>query len=84
MKNRGETELSDAVRLYRKLPGISELLARRISTQLDVQTLEELELAAHDGRLKKVKGFGTQRVKTIKDILASGLIEARHAEKEMC
>ena len=58
------------IRLFGRLPGISEKLARRITEELDVHTLEELELAAHDGRLKKLKGFGRQRVQAVKEGLA--------------
>jgi hypothetical protein len=82
MRDNSEIEQTDEVRLYRQLPGISEILARRISTQLGVHTLEELELAAHDGRLKKVRGFGTQRIRTVKEILASGWLKAIGTDRE--
>lgn len=57
--------------LFEQVPGIGEELSERIADQLDVQTLEELELAAHDGRLGKVPGFGPQRVKSVRMSLAA-------------
>jgi DNA polymerase (family 10) len=63
----------DAVHLFGQLPGISEKLARRILEDLEIRTLEQLELAAHDGRLKRVKGFGPQRVRAVKEVLAGRL-----------
>jgi hypothetical protein len=64
---------ADSVQMFRQLPGISEKLARRTTRQLGAHTLEELELAAHDGRLKEVRGFGPQRVQTVKEVLAGRL-----------
>jgi DNA polymerase (family 10) len=63
----------DPVHLFRQLPGISDKLARRITKGLEVRSLEELELAAHDGRLKKLKGFGPRRVRAVKEVLAGRL-----------
>jgi ERCC4-type nuclease len=63
----------DTVLLFGQLPGISEKLARRIVEDLGVRTLEQLELAAHDGSLKRVKGFGGQRVREVKEALAGRL-----------
>ena len=45
-------------------------MAQRIAGQLNINTLEELEQAAHDGRLKQVDGFGPKRVQTVKVGLA--------------
>ncbi len=63
----------DPAHLFCQLPGISAKLAHRILEQLDVRSLEELELAAHDGRLNEVKGFGQQRIQAIKKALAGRL-----------
>jgi DNA polymerase (family X) len=57
--------------LFTTLPGIGEELARRIHRDLDVDTLEELELAAHDGRLEGVPGFGPRRARAVRDTLDS-------------
>jgi len=59
--------------LFTTLPGIGEELARQIHEELGVETLEELELAAHDGRLATVKGFGQRRVQAVRDELAAVL-----------
>jgi DNA polymerase (family 10) len=53
--------------LFSTVPGVGEELARRIHTYLQIDTLEELELAAHDGRLQKVPGLGDRRVRAIRD-----------------
>jgi DNA polymerase (family X) len=57
--------------LFTTLPGIGEELARRIHLELDIDTLEELELAAHDGRLGRVPGFGPRRARAVRDTLDS-------------
>jgi len=62
--------------LFTQVPGIGEELARRIADQLDVSTLEELEQAAHDGRLEEVEGFGPQRAENVRVSLAGMLSTA--------
>jgi hypothetical protein len=59
--------------LFTTVPGIGEELAARIHSELGVETLEELELAAHDGRLAKVPGMGPRRVLAVRDSLATVL-----------
>ena len=59
--------------LFTTVPGIGEELAKRIHSQLHIETLEELELAAHDGRLEKVDGLGERRIRGLKDSLATML-----------
>jgi hypothetical protein len=60
-------------RLLATVPGIGPELAARLHRELDVGTLEELELAAHDGRLARVRGFGPRRVRAVREQLASML-----------
>lgn len=62
--------------LFVQVPGIGEKLARRVSEELDINTLEELERAAHDGRLQEVEGFGSKRVDTVRMSLAGMLTRA--------
>lgn len=62
--------------LFTQVPGIGEELAQRIAEQLDVSTLEELEQAAHDGRLEEVEGFGPERVRNVRVSLAGMLSTA--------
>jgi DNA polymerase (family 10) len=57
--------------LFSTVPGIGEELAKRIHTHLHLDTLEELELAAHDGRLEKVPGLGDRRVRAIRDTVGA-------------
>lgn len=67
---RGE---SDAVELLRTVPGIGPINAQRLHDDLGVDSLEDLEAAAHDGRLVNVAGLGHKRVTGIMDSLATRL-----------
>jgi len=53
--------------LFTTVPGIGEELARHIRAALDIDTLEDLELAALDGRLEKVEGIGRRRAEAIRN-----------------
>lgn len=55
--------------LFATIPGIGEKLAGRIEADLHIETLEDLELAVHDGRLASIPGFGPRRVRAIRDSL---------------
>lgn len=61
---------ADPVRSFQRLPGIGPVLARQIHETLDVETLEALEIAAHDGRLESVPGVGPRRAALIRASLA--------------
>ncbi len=56
-----------------RVPGIGEELAHRLVEALGIRTLEELETAAHDGRLDTVPGFGPERIDGVKGYLAGKL-----------
>jgi hypothetical protein len=56
--------------LFTSVPGIGEELAQRIHRELGIETLEELELAAHDGRLSGIRGFGPRRIQALRHALA--------------
>ncbi|HEU4585400.1 MAG TPA: helix-hairpin-helix domain-containing protein [Gemmatimonadaceae bacterium] len=62
------------------VPGIGEVLARRLRDEYGIETLEELETAAHDGTLDRIPGFGRKRVRGIQDALAQRLRRARRAD----
>lgn len=64
-------------RAFQRLPGVGPELARRIHEDLGVTTMEELELAAHDGRLRAVEGVGEKRARGIRDALAGILGRSR-------
>jgi len=55
------------------LPGIGEVLARRILDQLHVHDLEDLEMAIYEGRLEQVDGFGTRRTTALRQMINSML-----------
>lgn len=59
--------------LFRSIPGIGAGLARRLSETLGADTLEALEIAAHDGSLEKIEGIGPRRAQMIRAILAERL-----------
>ena len=68
-----------AEELFDALPGVGEELAERIHATLHVETLEELERAAHDGRLETVPGIGPQRAEMIRASLAQRMREDSRA-----
>lgn len=72
MLDRLRAEL-DPVALLASIPGIGRRLAERIHDTLEIETLEALEVAAHDGRLATVPGFGEKRLAGVRDVLATRL-----------
>jgi hypothetical protein len=66
----------DPERILTSLPGIGPRLARMIHEQLGVRTLEDLEQAAHDGRLTQL-GIGPKRLRGIREALAGRLSRYR-------
>ncbi|MFO8006557.1 MAG: helix-hairpin-helix domain-containing protein [Candidatus Brocadiia bacterium] len=72
MLERLEGEL-DPEAVLARVPGIGQTLAERIHDELDVESLEELEVAAHDGRLAQVEGVGEERAQGVRDALAGML-----------
>ncbi len=69
----------DHERLLSSLPGVGPHLARLIHERLGIGTLEELERAAHDGRLSQL-GIGSKRLRGIIDSLAGRLRRYRLPE----
>jgi len=63
----------DPEALFDAIPGIGPRLAAVIHDTLHVDTLEELEIAAHDGRLETVPGIGAGRAETVRAVLAEKL-----------
>jgi putative hydrolase len=68
---------ADPVQLLTVVPGLGHRLAERIHEELHVDTLEALELAAHDGRLESVPGVGPRRASAIRASLQSMLSRSR-------
>ena len=71
---RGE---ADPVALLASVPGIGRVLADRLHDELGLETLADLEAAAHDGRLATIAGFGAKRLAGVRDSLAQRLGRVR-------
>jgi DNA polymerase (family X) len=71
---RGE---ADPEALLRTVPGIGAVTAARLHHDLGIATLEDLEAAAHDGRLATLGGLGPKRLAGIRDSLATRLQRTR-------
>jgi hypothetical protein len=71
---RGE---ADPTASLASVPGIGRVFAERLHEELGLETLTDLEAAAHDGRLETVVGFGPKRLAGIRDSLAHRLGRVR-------
>lgn len=67
--------------LFQAIPGIGPELAQRLHDELHVDTLEGLEIAAHDGRLERVKGIGQRRAAALRAALAAMLARTRRSPR---
>jgi hypothetical protein len=67
---RGESE---SIAVLASVPGVGKKFARRFHDDLRIETLEDLEVAAHDGRVEKYPGIGAKRLAGIRDSLAQRL-----------
>jgi putative hydrolase len=68
---------ADPVTLLASVPGIGRVLANRLHDDLGLETLADLEAAAHSGQLGAVVGFGRKRLAGIRDSLAHRLGRVR-------
>lgn len=59
------------------VPGIGPKMAERLHDELGIDTLEELESAAYDGRLRSLGWFGEKRLAGIRDVLSRRLGRVR-------
>ena len=64
---------SSGVAQLASIPGIGATLAQRLRDDHGIGTLEQLEIAAHDGTLAEIAGFGEKRIAGIQDVLATRL-----------
>jgi len=69
----------DPERLLTSLPGVGRRLAHTLHEQFGITTLEEVERAAHDGRLTQA-GVGPKRLRGLIDALAGRLRRSRLPE----
>lgn len=67
----------DPEALFQTVPGIGPALARRIHDGLHADTLEALEVAAHDGSLEALPGVGPRRAAMVRAALAEMLARTR-------
>ncbi len=67
---RGDAEPEE---LFQLIPGIGPETARRLHETLHLDTLEALEIAAHDNRLKTVAGIGPRKAAAIRASLGAML-----------
>ena len=65
---------------FLRLPGVGPKTAARIWTQLGVTTLDGLEAAAKDGRLRQLSGMGARSEEKIVAAIASGAGQKRRHE----
>jgi len=72
---------ADPEALFQTIAGIGPELARRIYETLHVDTLEALEIAAHDGRLEAVPGIGARRAAAIRSLFSGMLQRVRGARQ---
>ena len=56
----------DPAALLATVPGVGDRLAARLVVDLGVESLAELERAAHDGRLQELDGVGPRRTEAIR------------------
>lgn len=63
--------------LFQTIPGVGPELAHALHETLHVDTLEALEIAAHDGRIEEVPGVGIRRAASIRAGLADILRRGR-------
>lgn len=69
----------DPVQLFQTVPGVGPKTAQLIHDHLHLDSLEALELAAHDGRLEQIPGIGARRAAALRATLATllGRVRAR-------
>jgi hypothetical protein len=69
--------------LLQTVPGIGPALANRIHDELHIDTLEQLEAAAWDGRLEALSGVGERRLAALRASLSAMLGRARAARRSV-
>jgi len=73
---------ADPDRLFCSIPGVGPSLAHGLHDTLHVDTLEALEVAAHDGRLESVPGLGPRRAAALRAALSTMLRRARPTARQ--
>jgi Holliday junction resolvasome RuvABC DNA-binding subunit len=63
--------------IFKTIPGVGDQLAQRLHDELGAESLEALEVAAHDGRLARLTGIGPRRAASIGAALTQMLDRTR-------
>jgi hypothetical protein len=63
--------------VFRTIPGVGPILAKRLHETLNVETLEQLEAALHEKDLRAVPGIGPRRIAILRAALAQMLARVR-------
>ncbi len=71
-----------AERMFATVADIGPRLAQRIHEQLGIETLSELEAAAYDGRLERLRGMGAKRVRAVRESLAGRYVLAHRKQAQ--
>ncbi|MEO1447014.1 MAG: helix-hairpin-helix domain-containing protein [Cyanobacteria bacterium J06635_11] len=61
--------------LFTRVPGIGQVLARRLYRGLGIHTLDELAQASQDDTLRQVPGFGHERIEQVRSAVETMLAE---------
>jgi DNA polymerase (family 10) len=69
--------------VFRQVAGLGPELAERIHDALGIDKLEDLEAAAHDGRLAEVEGIGERRLQAVRESVESQLRARRRADEDV-
>jgi len=67
----------DGGAVFRAIPGVGPQLSQRLHDELGVDTLEALEVAAHDGRLERLPHVGPRRAAALRAALTQMLDRTR-------
>ena len=73
----------DPEQLFQTVPGIGPDLAGRIHDTLHIDSLEQLETAAFDGRLARVHGLGPRRIAALRASLVELLGRTRRLQRRL-
>jgi DNA polymerase (family 10) len=74
---------SDPEMVFRTLPGVGPVLARQLHATLGVETLADLEAAAHSGKILSVPGLGPRRAALLRAAVSDALSRIRPRTKRL-
>jgi hypothetical protein len=74
---------TDPEKILATVPAIGPKLAKRLHTELGIETLEDLERAVYDGRLGRMRGFGDKRWHAVRDAVVARLHSRRQDVRDL-